>query len=268
MEVAAGAWVGAILGSLAVGLTGLAPLLFIPTQAAISTTQGSRKLRLLLSFAVGGLLGDVFLHLFPESLAALGDHGRSHTGLLVMGLWILGGILTFLILEKIFEFTDEDEEKNNNKMEVGKKRILGYLNLAANCIDNFIHGLAVASSFLSSFKLGLITTFAILVHEIPHEIGDFAILLRSGFSRWEAGKAQIWTASVGLLGALVALCLDSECLERRTAWILPFSAGGFLNIALVSVLPELVAESDPREALKQMGCIFLGIAIMGGLSLI
>ena len=172
-------------------------------------------------------MGDVFLHLFPESLAALGDHGRSHTGLLVMGLWILGGILTFLILEKIFEFTDEDEEKNNNKLELGKKRILGYLNLAANCIDNFIHGLAVASSFLSSFKLGLITTFAILVHEIPHEIGDFAILLRyhtsffergnegehfsrSGFSRWEAGKAQIWTASVGLLGALVALCLDSE----------------------------------------------------------
>ena len=95
-----------------------------------------------------------------------------------MGLWILGGILTFLILEKIFEFTDEDEEKNNNKLELGKKRILGYLNLAANCIDNFIHGLAVASSFLSSFKLGLITTFAILVHEIPHEIGDFAILLR------------------------------------------------------------------------------------------
>jgi len=127
---------------------------------------------------MGGLLGDVFLHLFPESLAALGDRGRSHTGLLVMGLWILGGILTFLILEKIFEFTDEDEEKNNNKLEVGKKRMLGYLNLAANCIDNFIHGLAVASSFLSSFKLGLITTFAILVHEIPHEIGDFAILLR------------------------------------------------------------------------------------------
>jgi len=93
-------------------------------------------------------------------------------------------------------------------------------------------------------------------------------MFRSGFSRWEAGKAQIWTASVGLLGACVALSLDSECLERRTAWILPFSAGGFLNIALVSVLPELVAESDPREALKQMGCIFLGIAIMGGLSLL
>ena len=86
-------------------------------------------------------------------------------------------------------------------------------------------------SFLASFKMGLITTFAILIHEIPHEVGDFAILLKSGFSRWEAGKAQIWTASVGMLGALAALSLDSvDSLEARTSWILPFSAGGFLNI--------------------------------------
>ena len=83
--------------------------------------------------------------------------------------------------------------------------------------------------------MGLITTFAILIHEIPHEVGDFAILLKSGFSRWEAAKAQMWTASVGMLGALAmalaALSLDSvKSLEARTAWILPFSAGGFLNI--------------------------------------
>ena len=141
-------------------------------------------------------------------------------------------------------------------------------------------------SFLASFKMGLITTFAILIHEIPHEVGDFAILLKSGFSRWEAGKAQIWTASVGMLGALAALSLDSvDSLEARTSWILPFSAGGFLNIgnlhqiihdddhqhhlfisALVSVLPELVSETDPKEGMKQLGCIFLGIAVMFCLS--
>ena len=134
--------------------------------------------------------------------------------------------------------------------------------------------------------MGLITTFAILIHEIPHEVGDFAILLKSGFSRWEAGKAQIWTASVGMLGALAALSLDSvDSLEARTSWILPFSAGGFLNIgnlhqiihddddqhhlfvsALVSVLPELVSETDPKEGMKQLGCIFLGIAVMFCLS--
>merc|ERR1719507_373180 len=257
-------WIGALMGTILVGLSGLLPMLIIPLDAGenLRSEQGSRSLRLLLSFAVGGLLGDVFLHLFPESYGALSRSGKNtHTGHLVMGLWILGGILTFLILEKIFEATEDGESQNNNKGDE-KKKIIGYLNLAANCIDNFIHGLAVASSFLASFKMGLITTFAILIHEIPHEVGDFAILLKSGFSRWEAGKAQIWTASVGMLGAIAALSLDSvQSLEARTSWILPFSAGGFLNIALVSVLPELMSETDPREAFKQLGCIFFGILI-------
>jgi len=262
-------WIGAILGSALVGLSGLLPMLIIPLDAgpSLRSEMGSSSLRLLLSFAVGGLLGDVFLHLFPESYGALASSGsNTHTGHLVMGLWILGGILTFLILEKIFEASEDSESQNNNKGDE-KKKIIGYLNLAANCIDNFIHGLAVASSFLASFKMGLITTFAILIHEIPHEVGDFAILLKSGFSRWEAGKAQMWTASVGMLGALAALSLDSvKSLEARTAWILPFSAGGFLNIALVSVLPELLSETNPRESFKQLGCIFFGILIMFFLS--
>ena len=77
----------------------------------------------------------------------------------------------------------------------------------------------------------------------------------------------MWTASVGMMGAVAALSLDSvQSLEARTAWILPFSAGGFLNIALVSVLPELMNETDPSEAMKQLGCILLGIAVMAVLS--
>merc|ERR1712080_485747 len=144
---------------------------------------------------------------------------------------------------------------------------IGYLNLLANCIDNFVHGLAVASSFLTSTKLGFITTFAILIHEIPHEIGDFAILLKSGFSRWDAGKAQLWTAGMGMIGAISAVSMESESsIEAKTAWILPFSAGGFLNIALVSILPDLVAEEDPVESLKQLSCIILGIVVMGALT--
>lgn len=85
------------------------------------------------------------------------------------------------------------------------KHIAGYLNLMANCIDNFTHGLAVGGSFLMSFRLGALTTFAILVHEIPHEVGDFAILLRSGFSRWDAAKAQLLTATGGIFGSLAAI---------------------------------------------------------------
>ena len=85
--------------------------------------------------------------------------------------------MVFLFIERIFE-TTADKKKQSSK------KIVGYLNLLANCIDNFIHGLAVASSFLHCFKLGLTTVFAILIHEIPHEVGDFAILLNSGFSRY------------------------------------------------------------------------------------
>lgn len=81
----------------------------------------------------------------------------------------------------------------------------GYLNLMANCIDNFTHGLAVGGSFLLSPRVGILSTFAILVHEVPHEVGDFAILLRAGFSRWEAAKAQLCTASCGVIGAFFAV---------------------------------------------------------------
>jgi len=263
-------WSLSLLGTLVVSLTGLFPLMVISIDNTTSS-QGTpnRSLRRLLGFAVGSLLGDVFLHVLPESYEALATSGKNtHEGHLTLGLWILGGILTFLILEKIFEYTEEFKN-NNNKEDVESKKIIGYLNLFANCIDNFIHGLAVASSFLASVKLGLITTFAILIHEIPHEIGDFAILLKSGFSRWEAGKAQFWTAGLGMMGAVAALSLDSaNSLEARTSWILPFSAGGFLNIALVTVLPDLMSEPDPVEALKQFGFILLGIAVMSVMTLV
>lgn len=79
----------------------------------------------------------------------------------------------------------------------------------ANSIDNFTHGLAVGGSFLISLRLGFLTVFAILVHEIPHEVGDFAILLKSGFTRWDAAIGQIITAGGGLIGAMVAVSCSS-----------------------------------------------------------
>lgn len=89
------------------------------------------------------------------------------------------------------------------------KAFPGYLNLLMNFLDNFTHGLSVGGSFLISFRVGVLSTFTILVHEIPHEVGDFAILLRSGFSRWDAARAQLITASGGILGALAAVTFSS-----------------------------------------------------------
>ncbi len=89
------------------------------------------------------------------------------------------------------------------------------------------------------------TTFAIIIHEIPHEFGDFAILMKSGFSKWDAMKAQLSTASIGIFGAIFALSFDHIIKAKIQTWILPFTCGGFINIAMVNILPQLLKEDDP-----------------------
>lgn len=145
----------------------------------------------------------------------------------------------------------------------------GYLNLIANAFDNFTHGLAIGASFLVGLKVGLLTTFVIIIHEIPHEICDYAILVNSGFSRWDAVKAQSSVSLFGILGTAIALYVKSiDKLNARTSWILPFSAGGFLYIALVTLLPDILdKETNFQNSLGQIGCVILGILFMGAVAL-
>lgn len=263
-------WSTAIGGAFVVGLSGLVPLLLLPettpakrrrtssvSQPAKDELINKKSLNRHLSFAVGSLLGDICLHLLPEVYSVEGADKR------LLGLVILAGILSFLSIEKIFQFTQGGEGGSANP-----KSVTGYLNLLANCLDNFMHGLAVAASFLVSLKLGLVTSASILIHEIPHEVGDFTILLRSGFTRWEAGKMQFVTSTVGVAGAIAALSLDldPESIETKTNWILAFSAGGFIHVALVSILPDLLTEEDPKETLVHLALILFGISVMWVLS--
>lgn len=278
-------WVFSIVAACVVGLSGVFPLLLVPVDTGVNLKQnrnGCRTLKLLLSFAVGGLLGDVFLHLLPEAWGRLRRGAESPAQAhLTLGLWVLLGVFTFIILELVFSATGPDVEQTFSHSDVNQNglakpvspvqnfksiHVTGYLNLMANGIDNFTHGLAVAASFLVGIKMGMVTTLAILIHEIPHEVGDFAILLKSGFSRWDAAKAQVLTAAVGVAGAVTALSADSlEDMDTSTSWILPFTSGGFLNIALVSVLPDLLKEEDPWESSKQLGCVCSGIAVMAAM---
>ncbi|XP_017709220.1 PREDICTED: zinc transporter ZIP13 isoform X5 [Rhinopithecus bieti] len=253
-------WICSLLGSLMVGLSGVFPLLVIPLEMGtmLRSEAGAWRLKQLLSFALGGLLGNVFLHLLPEAWAytcsaSPGGEGQTLQQQQQLGLWVIAGILTFLALEKMFL---------DSKAE-GTSQVSGYLNLLANTIDNFTHGLAVAASFLVSKKIGLLTTMAILLHEIPHEVGDFAILLRAGFDRWSAAKLQLSTALGGLLGAGFAICTQSpKGVEETAAWVLPFTSGGFLYIALVNVLPDLLEEEDPWRSLQQLLLLCAGIVVM------
>ncbi|XP_010136548.1 PREDICTED: zinc transporter ZIP13 [Buceros rhinoceros silvestris] len=310
------AWICSLIGSFVVGLSGVFPLLVIPleTGAALRSEAGSHRLKQLLSFAIGGLLGNVFLHLLPEAWAytcsATTGEGQSFQQQKLLGLWVIIGFLTFLVLEKIFLEKEEKEcpgvgcdakappgkvpngsgypllkvagqsqragthstQCNGSSLQAhptdNRIKISGYLNLLANTIDNFTHGLAVAASFLVSRKVGFLTTVAILLHEIPHEVGDFAILLRAGFDRWSAAKMQLSTALGGILGACFAICAQSPKGAGETiAWILPFTSGGFLYIALVNVVPDLLEEKNPWNSLQQILLLCTGITVMVLLSL-
>ncbi|XP_058017809.1 zinc transporter ZIP13 isoform X2 [Ahaetulla prasina] len=254
------AWICSLIGSIMVGLSGVLPLLFVPLEvgAALKSEEGSHRMKQLLSFAVGGLLGNVFLHLLPEAWAytcsAAAGEGQSFQQQKLLGLWVIIGLLTFLSVQKMFP--DSEKQGSTNLMS-------GYLNLLANTIDNFTHGLAVAASFLVSRKVGLLTTLAILLHEIPHEVGDFVILLQAGFDRWSAAKLQLSTALGGILGACFAICAQSPKGTGETiAWILPFTSGGFLYIALVNVVPDLLEEKNVWNSVQQVFCLCAGIVVM------
>lgn len=213
-------------------------------------------MKILLGFAVGAILGDIFFHLIPESyqshLDELNEPGE--VALKKAGLSILTGILVFIIVE----------------MFLDKWSAAGYLNLIANGFDNFTHGLAIGASFLVGPKVGFLTTFVIFIHEIPHEICDYAILVNSGFSRLGAVKAQSSVSLFGLLGTATALYVKSmQSLNAKTIWILPFSAGGFLYIALVNLLPEILDhKANVRDSSSQIAGVILGIAFMATVAII
>ena len=127
--------------------------------------------------------------------------------------------------------------------------------------DNFTHGLAIATSYVANPAVGVLTTLAILCHEIPHEIGDFAILLNSGFNLKEAARAQMTTACGGLVGVVVGL--TAEHFSSASSWLLPFTAGGFLYIALVSIIPDLLkTKSNASQSVIELFALVFGVVVM------
>ncbi|VDK42710.1 unnamed protein product [Anisakis simplex] len=245
-------WLLTMCGCFCIVACGVAPAFILPVNSAffLQTSQGRSHLNLLLSFAVGSLLGDVFLHLLPE--VWVGYEGS----ILTAGLWSTAGLLLCFIIEKCCATTEDSQ-----------RTVCAIMNLIANITDNFTHGLAVGGSFLVGPKFGMLTTFAIVIHELPHEISDFAILLRADFDKWSAVRAQLLTAVGGIAGACVALFINTDTVLGGAAqWILPFTAGSFLNIALAHILPELMREVNPRQSLLQLALLFGGIGIMGALN--
>ena len=136
-----------------------------------------------------------------------------------------------------------------------------YLNLAADFAHNFTDGLAIGASYLAGRGVGIVTTLTILFHEVPHEIGDFAILVQSGYSKRRAMFLQLGTAVGAMAGTACGLFMEGVG-ASATVWVLPFTAGGFIYIATVSVIPELLENTKLWQSLLEMIAMGVGIGMM------
>jgi zinc transporter 7 len=322
-------WAEALFATAIVGAAPVVVLLFVPL--GIGRNQEGQKplLRVFLSFAAGGLLGDSLLHLLPHSIPSSHshdhgghEHGHNHAHShsiedLMVWLWTIAGMMTFLMLEKFVRAqtggnhshghshgplaqtvsprkkkTDETgrfEYKANSNIDGSPKRrkrsmkskdvendvgveipavpehqhphiaAAGYLNLAADFSHNFTDGLAIGATFLRGG--GWQTTLAMLLHEVPHEIGDFAILIQSGFTRREAMFTQFLTAVGAMIGTVIGLLMEGAG-DSSSAWISPFTAGGFIYIACTSVMPELLEDCSLLQSIKEGLAMVTGVGLM------
>lgn len=227
--------------------------------AAISLSDliVKRMIFISVSLAAGAMFGDAFIHILPESFA---EPGRK----LWTSTYVLAGILIFFILEKFLRWRHAHEFENESVRTIEP---VGYLNLFADATHNLIDGMLVGAAYTVSISLGLATTIAIILHEIPQELGDFGVLIHAGFSRRRALVFNFLSGLLAIVGAIVSL-LASQYVASFSKFMLPLTAGGFIYIAGSDLLPELQKERKPWKSALQLVALVSGVGLMYLLTLI
>lgn len=215
----------------------------------VSINKLEKVIMFLVSLSAGTLLGDSFLHLLPEAVELLEND-------FIIWLGVLGGIILFFILEKIICWRHCHIPTSNNHIHS-----VGKMNLIGDALHNFIDGIIIASSFIVDFNLGVITTIAVISHEIPQEIGDFGVLIHAGFSAKKALLFNFFSALASILGAIIIIFLGQK-ITGLSDLILPITAGGFIYISASDLIPELKKDTSINKTIKQLLGIFLGLGIM------
>jgi len=203
----------------------------------------------LVSLSAGTLLGDSFLHLLPESVESL-ENG------MVIWAGVLGRIIVFFMLEKISCWRHCHIPTSESHIHS-----VGKMNLIGDALHNLIDGMILAGSFIVDFNLGIVTTIAVISHEIPQEIGDFGVLIHAGYTAKKALFFNFLSALASILGAVIIIVLGYK-IVGLTDIILPITAGGFIYIAASDLIPELKKEVTISKTLKQLLGIFLGLGFM------
>ena len=226
-----------VLGSVG-AIAGAALLLFFQ--------EGTRKILLpcLLSYAIGTLLGAAFLGMIPKAL-------EQNTALAISGT-VLAGIVIFFALEKIIIWRHCHEE------ECEVHGTAGPLILIGDAFHNFVDGFVIAAAFLTSVPLGIAASLAVIAHEIPQEVGDFAILLENGYSKTRALALNTLSSLATLPGAVIAYFFLGETREA-VPFILALSAASFIYIAVADLVPGLHRQTGLKSAIRQIVLVLAGI---------
>jgi len=233
----------ALLASGLISLVSLLGILFIK----IKKNRLKGELLTLVGVATGALLGDAFLHLIPESMAIINSEKT--------GLMIITGMLIFFSLEKILKW------RHCHDIDCDQNKELVWISLLADSIHNLIDGLIIGNSFMISIPIGISTSLAVFMHEIPQEIGDFAILIHGGFSAKKAALMNLGSAFLSVLGVLVIWLISD--ISKIQGELMAITAGGFIYLAASDLIPELHRhENKIKQSLWQMISVLIGLGIM------
>jgi zinc and cadmium transporter len=202
-----------------------------------------------ISLAVGALLGDAFIHLIPETFENFQNTN-------IAGILIIIGIIIFFIIEKFLHWHHHGEDKEATHIHP-----VGKLILFTDGFHNLIDGIIIGASFMISIPVGIATTLAVVLHEIPQEIGDFAVLIHSGYTKTRALWLNFLSALMAVVGVFIAF-LFGNIAEIFTLWILPIAAGGFIYIAVADLIPELQKTKKIKYSVVQLMTVLLGILVM------
>jgi zinc and cadmium transporter len=235
----------------AVSLVGIVTL-------ALKEAKLRRILLYLVSFSAGTMLGGAFIHLIPEAA----EGGFSIT----LSSSVLFGIVFSFALEKVIHW-----RHCHTPVGKGHPHPFAYMNLFGDFVHNFIDGLIIAASYIAGMPTGIATTVAVLLHEIPQEIGDFGVLIHGGFTRKKAVLYNFLTALSAVLGAAVAV-VASSAIQGAGTFLLGLAAGGFIYIAASDLIPELhkssTCDSFSSRAFVQMMILVIGMIVMYSLTLL
>ena len=227
-------------------------------MGALSLTISLEKLKkimfVLISFAAGTLLGDTFLHIIPEMTEGQGWL-RMHS------FSVLAAILVFYMLEHFIRW------HHSHHVDAELRHPVGMLNLVGDGLHNFMDGLVIGASYAAHPAIGVATTIAVLFHELPQEIGDFAILIHSGFTVRRALWFNFLSATLAVAGGAIAVWLGNDFTGAGPA-LLAFSAGGFIYIATVDLIPELHKEVNASRSLLQLLSLLAGMGLMWVLTML